>query len=106
MVHSKADVQAYAYLKRLGYTVQRARQFIPEHFLAGQTAEPASAFSLVQAITSLPSRLLRFIKNLVRSAGAALSGLVRVGLGLPARLSRPLGRTALKGWTGSSYGER
>ncbi|ORY34221.1 hypothetical protein BCR39DRAFT_516853 [Naematelia encephala] len=25
--------QAYAYLKRLGYTVQRSRQFIPAHFL-------------------------------------------------------------------------
>jgi tRNA-splicing endonuclease subunit Sen54 len=91
-------------LKRLGYTVQRTRQFIPHHFLAASQLTPASSGSLVRTCLQLPCKLLGFVKALFARLSSGVAHICCVGLGLPVAWSRPLRQTVLSNWTGSTYG--
>lgn len=93
--------QAYAYLKRLGYTVQRTRRFIPTHFLPAE--EPAQAAGLWVRLCAAVSRFAaRFRARLPSVAG----GITGVGLALGRVFSsNPLRATILGSWSGQTYCE-
>ncbi|GMK56892.1 hypothetical protein CspeluHIS016_0307320 [Cutaneotrichosporon spelunceum] len=87
--------QAYAYLKRLGYTVQRTRRFIPAHFVepdAPSAGGRASWFAWA-------ARLWSGVLALARRTAAAVAGAARLGLGLLG----PLRGTMLTSWSGQTY---
>lgn len=64
------DFQAYAYLKRLGYTVQRTRRFIPEHFLANQAAIPA--IGILQRFSNFLRSISRGLRSFVHRLHASV----------------------------------
>ncbi|WWC85789.1 uncharacterized protein L201_000656 [Kwoniella dendrophila CBS 6074] len=106
--------QAYAYLKRLGYTVQRTRQFIPDHFLSDPV--PSTSKNSLEGINmdeqypgekpfhtwwlNVPkwiSGLFNYtIKSLRRNIIDKIGG---VGLFSDKRFKG----TLLEGWTGNTY---
>lgn len=91
----RADVQAYAYLKRLGYTVQRTRRFLPEHFKSGTAAMSTHNSSLPPFRTwwfSIPT----FFSGLIRSISISVAQLWR-----RVRLNPDL--IMLSGWRGIDY---
>ncbi|KAL7424141.1 tRNA-splicing endonuclease subunit sen54 [Cryptotrichosporon argae] len=98
--------QAYAALKRLGYTVQRTRRFLPAFFLA-DAAAPADAQLLPPFRTwwlSLPLWIAAMARSVVRAARRAVGRIASVGLGLGLGLGlRTRDRPLLAGWTGDSY---
>ncbi|CAK9779710.1 hypothetical protein CC85DRAFT_307904 [Cutaneotrichosporon oleaginosum] len=97
--------QAYAYLKRLGYTVQRTRRFIPAHFLPVE--EPVKT-GVVAKIAGLWARLCGAVSRLLAAARAHLpslrGGVTGVGLALGRVFSsNPLRATILGSWSGQTY---
>ncbi|WVQ80847.1 hypothetical protein IAT38_002954 [Cryptococcus sp. DSM 104549] len=100
--------QAYAYLKRLGYNVQRSRQFIPEHFLTQPTV-----IRLDEQDPQLPPfttwwlRLPRWIAGLFKRLGRAFQDAARsvssVGLRIRIRGTSALRGSLLEGWCGRTY---
>ncbi|CAD6572108.1 MAG: tRNA-splicing endonuclease subunit sen54, partial [Tremellales sp. Tagirdzhanova-0007] len=105
--------QAYAYLKRLGYTVQRTRRFLPTHFTA--TASKPLTRRLDEHDPRLPTfttwwtRVPQWIAGLFRAfrLGPLASWTRRGGISLHlSRLflnSRLLPGTLLHSWQGSTY---
>ncbi|EIW67947.1 hypothetical protein TREMEDRAFT_14304, partial [Tremella mesenterica DSM 1558] len=107
--------QAYAYLKRLGYTVQRSRRFIPSHFLA----DPFTRHSnwLNQQNETLPpfrtwwSNLPRWcslaIRRFFQYSSALTANIAHVGLRLSSSIfpgpRRQFKGTLLQDWLGSTY---
>ncbi|KAL1407053.1 tRNA-splicing endonuclease subunit sen54 [Vanrija albida] len=98
--------QAYTVLKRLGYTVQRTRAFIPEHFLSQQPEPPRTSFvgSILGLLRSVPRRLRALACRLFSTLKISLRRLSTVGLGITSLWSNPLRGTALASWSGDSYG--
>jgi len=107
-------VQAYAYLKRLGYTVQRSRQFIPTHFTSKESTTGKASTGRRDSMPpfrswwlSLPSWLARLSRALIGPIAHMTSAVARVGLRVrPAMNGRLSLCTALAGsprWW-SSYG--
>lgn len=74
--------KAYAYLKRLGYTVQRTRRFLPEHFLA-QFGTPKSTSTVglgqrcVNVCSFIANSLSTCLRHLVLSLSQVASWLTR-----------------------------
>ncbi|TXT04988.1 hypothetical protein VHUM_03808 [Vanrija humicola] len=96
--------QAYAVLKRLGYTVQRTRAFIPEHFLPQQEPPKVSfAGSISGLLRSISNGLRRMATRLFGKLTASLRCLSTVGLGIKSLWNNPLRGTALSLWSGDSY---
>ncbi|OWT40784.1 tRNA-splicing endonuclease subunit Sen54 [Cryptococcus neoformans Bt1] len=98
--------QAYSYLKRLGYNVQRSRQFIPEYFLAAPSVQLDEQDPRLPPFNTwwlnIPKWIVGFFKVLARGVQYVAGKMARVGLGL--RLTRdPFKGTLLNGWKGSSY---
>ncbi|KAK4688042.1 tRNA-splicing endonuclease subunit Sen54, partial [Tremellales sp. Uapishka_1] len=103
--------QAYAYLKRLGYTIARTRRFLPEYFTANEVNIPTHG----QEVTLPPFRtwwasIPRWVANVFRFIGHTLRytgrSLQKVGLGID--LGRiwsrnPFRGTLLSAWRGSTY---
>ncbi|WVF66049.1 hypothetical protein IAT40_000787 [Kwoniella sp. CBS 6097] len=107
--------QAYGYLKRLGYTVQRSRAFIPTHFLSDSTPTSSALTSGDRVLnehdprlphfrtwwTNIPRWIGAFFKWIDRSAEKAYGWVSDVGLGLVR--GRPFKGSLLDGWTGKTY---
>ncbi|WWD08997.1 hypothetical protein V865_007112 [Kwoniella europaea PYCC6329] len=105
--------QAYAYLKRLGYTVQRTRRFIPDHFLF----DP-SPFSTLSKESTVDSNELhpgmqpfhtwwlnipKWITGLFRYIGRSVKNVVGRISGVGLFADKRLKGTLLEGWNGNSY---
>ncbi|WOO84720.1 putative tRNA-splicing endonuclease subunit sen54 [Vanrija pseudolonga] len=97
--------QAYTVLKRLGYTVQRTRAFIPEHFLP-QQEPPRLSFtgSVLALLRSAYDGLKALFSRLLGKLKVSLRRLSSVGLGVKSLWNNPLRGTALRSWSGDSYG--
>ncbi|WVQ93681.1 hypothetical protein IAU59_000757 [Kwoniella sp. CBS 9459] len=110
--------QAYGYLKRLGYTVQRSRAFIPTHFLCetssgGLTSSSSSTKSRVLDEqdprlprfrtwwTNIPRWIATFFKWVGNGVARAYGRVSDVGLGLMS--GRPFKGSLLDGWRGKTY---
>ncbi|BEI98382.1 hypothetical protein CcaverHIS631_0306810 [Cutaneotrichosporon cavernicola] len=91
--------QAYAYLKRLGYTVQRTRRFIPTHFVEEARVEVGVWARLWAALSRLSLNVRSSIASLMGVPRRFVAGMARVGLGMMG----PLGGTMLKSWSGETY---
>ncbi|WVW81773.1 hypothetical protein I302_103770 [Kwoniella bestiolae CBS 10118] len=103
--------QAYAYMKRLGYTVQRTRHFIPDHFLFDPlpsppkepARDPDALYPGMQPFHTWWLNLPKWIAGLFRYVGRNVRNVVgrisRVGLSSDKRFKG----TLLEGWTGDSY---
>ncbi|WVR03624.1 hypothetical protein IAU60_000617 [Kwoniella sp. DSM 27419] len=106
--------QAYAYLKRLGYTVHRARQFIPSHFLAEASPSPTARLLDEQDLRfprfrtwwlNIPGWIAGLFRALYQGVGRVVNGIASVGLGLQYSLTgrgRPFRGTLLDGWMGKT----
>lgn len=79
-----SDVQAFAYLRRLGYTVQRVRPFIPQHFVAGQNETTKSGrITFPSSLSEISSSLINVMEILIGMASYPLRVIVsNVGLTL------------------------
>ncbi|WVN89267.1 uncharacterized protein L203_104486 [Cryptococcus depauperatus CBS 7841] len=97
--------QAYAYLKRLGYNIQRSRQFIPEHFLVAPVKLHEQDSRLPVFHTwwlEIPTWIATLSNFLIRGIKQAIGSVTRFRLGL--RLSRdPFCGTLLEGCCVSTY---
>jgi tRNA-splicing endonuclease subunit Sen54 len=97
-------VKAYAYLKRLGYTVQRAPQFIPEYFDPPRLQVAKSELPPFRPWWfSLPQWLGRLVSAFKRTIMVTVRGIGKVGLDL-AFQRQPLRETLLSNWHGADYG--
>lgn len=100
--------QAYSYLKRLGYNVQRSRQFIPEYFLTAPLVQLDEQDPRLPPFNTwwlnIPKWIAEFFKAFVRGVQRVAGSMASVGLGL--RLTRdPFKGTLLNDWRGSSYSQ-
>jgi tRNA-splicing endonuclease subunit Sen54 len=100
-------VQAYAYLKRLGYTVQRAPRFIPDYF------DPPRLHPMQEALPpfrswwfSLPRWLGSLISAMSRRIANVAYNIAKVGMYLSLTWHRqPFKGTLLSNWHGSDHGQ-
>jgi tRNA-splicing endonuclease subunit Sen54 len=99
--------QAYAYLKRLGYTVQRTRRFIPTHFLPAEEPVPAGVAARMAGLWACLCSAVRRLVGRVRARLPSLTGgITGVGLALGRVFSsNPLRATILGSWSGQTYCE-
>lgn len=100
---ASADKKAFAYLRRLGYTVQRVRRFIPSFFLAPAdvlSRRPGGVSLSVIGRTVLKT-LERVVRTLVGCALWPIRAVTSVGLSLWS----PFRRSDLRDWQGSTYCE-
>ncbi|WWC66859.1 uncharacterized protein I206_100766 [Kwoniella pini CBS 10737] len=99
--------QAYAYMKRLGYTIHRTRRFIPDHFLS----DPSPSHTTVDMNALYPGmkpfqtwwlNIPGWISKLFKLASRKLYNLIgrinNIGLG-----DKRFKGTLLEGWNGNSY---
>ncbi|OCF36287.1 tRNA-splicing endonuclease subunit Sen54 [Kwoniella heveanensis BCC8398] len=106
--------QAYGYLKRLGYTVQRSRAFIPTHFLSDPSSTSASSLDgrvlneqdprlphFRTWWTNIPRWIGAFFKWIWRGVAKVYGRVSDVGLGM-AR-GGPLKGSLMDGWRGKTY---
>ncbi|ORX34768.1 hypothetical protein BD324DRAFT_583229 [Kockovaella imperatae] len=95
--------QAYAYLKRLGYTVQRSRRFLPTRFLGG-TSESAAQLPLSNpGLPPFRSWWLSIPVVLRRCFGALGTVISRLLWHRSWSRRQVLERSALQGWSGRTY---
>jgi tRNA-splicing endonuclease subunit Sen54 len=87
--------QAYAYLKRLGYTVQRTRRFLPAHFVPALRLDQHDA--RMAAFRTWWRNIPGWVAALARTAGRMLNRVYHA-------LRRADLRTLVAGWRGSDYG--
>ncbi|ODN76174.1 hypothetical protein L202_06093 [Cryptococcus amylolentus CBS 6039] len=98
--------QAYAYLKRLGYNVQRSRRFIPEYFLASTGVKLDEQDSRLPPFHTWWLNIPKWFVGLIHALGRGLrrvaGSVASVGLGLGLS-SRPFKGTLLESWKGTTY---
>ncbi|WWC58098.1 uncharacterized protein I303_100633 [Kwoniella dejecticola CBS 10117] len=101
--------QAYAYMKRLGYTVHRTRPFIPDHFLSDYLSTSSSPELDMNARypgmdpfqtwwLSIPRWIAGFFRFIGRKLRNTVGRISSIGLG-----DRRFRGTLLEGWSGNSY---
>lgn len=96
--------QAYAYLKRLGYTVQRAPRFVPDYFDPPRLhPQPPSLPPFRSWWTRLPSWISSLLSLVGRQIYSAAASIVKVGLDLT-WTRKPFRQTLLSTWRGPDYG--
>ena len=96
--------QSYTYLKRLGYTVQRSRRFLPKRFLASDRPKSRSDSQPSPALPPFRTWWLSLPMWFNRSmmAFGRLFSCLLGSLRAPAHMIPP---SALHGWSGRTYGE-
>lgn len=94
-------IQAFAYLRRLGYTVQRVRRFIPSYFLTPEDSVSKSEGSFGLVLRTAGEALARIVRTLIDGTLLPIRLLTRVGLSL----ASPFKGTALRDWHGQTYCE-
>ena len=98
--------KAYAYLKRLGYTVQRTPQFIPDYFDPPRLHPTKGALEPFRPWWfSLPRWIGRLISTISSKIANMSYSIAKVGMDFSLRWARqPFKGTLLSNWHGSDYG--
>jgi tRNA-splicing endonuclease subunit Sen54 len=92
-------------MKRLGYTVQRTRRFLPLHFTAGDPTRKAPLPPFETWWKSLPRWLGKVYAAIVRLASTGLGRIRHLDVGRLWHQSGLFRGTLLASWRGDSFGE-